>query len=258
MDIFQTINESPDKSDKLLKTHRALMIVWVASFLITILNGLSVLELLSKNKELISILSESSYLNTKILKFQQTTTQLPVLVEKYAYTLYSKYLQIYWRHLESDNNTNTLVAKLDNYPECKNQLDSIGNDIRTLREQEILALKLIFSAYHVPKEVISPQIVNYQFSDVEKMMSDQEKLKLAQDTLFNIKRQDLLNHVEDALEALRLQVLTTNKAKVVQLENTIFTIELFELFLALALIILIGIVLWIRLILAQAQHAHDS
>ena len=124
----------------------------------------------------------------------------------------------------------------------------IMNDTQTLRKEEIHALKLVFSAYHIPEEVINPKIVNYQLSEVENKITDAEKLKAATEVLFNPERQNELNKIQNSIEKLRYKTELQSRENIANIEDKMLILEIVILSIAGLLLVLVGIIFWMYLI----------
>lgn len=236
------------KKENLKKMQKILLSLWGSALILAFLILFFVISLMKENRTLYTTTEAANQLNIQILRLNFFNSRIPFLIEKYAFTLYSKYLQQYWYLLETDNIFDSVITNLNKYDEIKKQIGAIKINNRILREQEIQALKLIFSAYHIPEEIINAKVANYQLSGQQQLMTDAQKLQQAQDILFNVKRQAKINLIENTIHLSQQYIKEKMQGTIDAAEKRI---SLFEILLLLSTTILIFIILsilWLRLI----------
>ncbi|WP_133126857.1 hypothetical protein [Legionella nagasakiensis] len=236
------------RHNDLRKTHRKLVVLWGVVLLLAVLNLVLTLEFISQKNKLITLITQSDEMNVKVIKLSKKVDLVPFLLEKYVFTLNSLYLQNYWQQLELDFTVDTLIRELSKFNEFRRQVEGIKETDKNLRDEEVLALKLMFSAYHIPKEVINDKIEAYQLSEQQQMLSDAEKLQQSHDILFDINRQKKLVMIQNSIEALREKLKQKFADEIQAVQETIGWLEALLIISSILLILCVISIVWLRLI----------
>ncbi|AHE67727.1 hypothetical protein [Legionella oakridgensis] len=232
----------------LRKTHKKLVTLWAMVLFFALLNLVLTFGFIIQKNKLIALITKSDEINVKMIKLSKKVDAVPFLLEKYVFTLYSWYLQIYWQQLELDFTVDNLIYELSKFNEFKREVEDINKADKELREEEVLALKLMFSAYHIPQEVINDKIKAYQLSEQQQMLSDADKLQQSHDILFDINRQKKLDMIQNSIETLRKKISQKYDHKIKTVKETIGWLEMLLIISSVLLILCVISIVWLRLI----------
>lgn len=226
--------------------HLTAIRLWFASLICVGFNLFFAINLHTTSDNLTHQLSVLSELNRQITLFSTATNSIPQLAEKYGFTLSSVYLQRYWYQLQFGHSINFLNTDFNRDATVKQLYDEIQSQNQELRNNEFHALKLIFLAYHIPNEVINDTIKAYQLSDQEGLMSDADKLKSAEDILYNIDRSNILDNIKEKIYLLQNHIEIKTKIKI-NAEKEHIAIFYYLLYITDGLLfIFILSILWLR------------
>ncbi|WP_131796078.1 hypothetical protein [Legionella lansingensis] len=160
----------------------------------------------------------------------------------------SRYLQEYWRQLETEHVFDRILAQLSQYTPYTSVLKKIKASDDKLRLQEIAVLKLIFSAYHIPEEVIHPKIAAYRLSGAQEIMTDAEKLQTARDILFSVNHEKELQNTQRTIQYLKKLLDEHLQSTIVAGRRVTHFFVATLITLSIFLVLIIASILWLRLI----------
>jgi hypothetical protein len=232
--------------------------LWTVIFLAAIVNLLLLLLINSNLHAQTNDLRDQQKIHALVDHLTTITISSTDSIEKYAFTLNSKYLQAYWTEIEIDKSLDKTLAQLTTYipsGPLQETLNTIKNSYENLRVQDIRTLKLIFTAYHIPDQVIAPKIMAYRLTGEEELMSDSEKLALARSNLFSENYEGQISILTQAIATLRQQLHDQLEFKIHRTTTLLYILVALHVLFSIASIILIGSLLWLRLL--NAKHYPD-
>ena len=123
-------------------------------------------------------------------KLAQASDYLTSEVQKFAVTLDPVHLRNYWTEVNVTQSREKVISRLKELDIPPNEfayLNTAKNNSDDLVNTETRAMKLILRVYEVPEEQMLQSIREYQLTDEDELLSNNKKVNLAREILYNRK-----------------------------------------------------------------------
>ena len=161
----------------------------------------------------------------------------------------SRYLKNYWDEVLLKKHRDQVISDIELYSSTAKERQLLMESKRAsddLVNTELHSMKLVLLAYQVPAAILPQPIQQYHLIDKEKVLSDDEKVRLAQSLLFDDNYAKAKSHINQPIVTYNRMVSSSVQQDLLSTENKVqITSVLLVLLLSASLLLLIGS-LWAR------------
>ncbi len=216
-----------------------LIFLWSGVLLSTLLVCVSALKVVSLTESSQDFLEKISSQTQKIHRIESHLYQREHDLARFHLTLESHFLREYLR-----------LATSDTYQGVQS-IEQEASDASHLHQQllqhEMHMTKLLLEGHHVPNELMPKPIAEFRLSEDEHLMSDAQKIVLAQDMLLSLETEALYDDILSTLSTYKASLAeqasqSTQSTKIVSSRYY----SLLLIFVGLSVVFLL-MILWIRI-----------